>query len=50
VTRKVLELDTKTCDSLLRKIYDDMSDKDLKDVQFQRARLDERRKLVDRHN
>lgn len=35
VTAKILELDTKTCDTLLRRIYDDMSSKDMKDAIFQ---------------
>ena len=50
VTQKVLDLDKKTCDYLLRKIYDDMSHKDYKSEMFQRARQEQRRKLVSRHN
>jgi hypothetical protein len=50
VTSKILELDTKTCDTLLRKIYDDMSNQDMKEAIFQQSRMEERRKLVDRHN
>jgi catalase len=38
VTKKVLDLDKKTCDYLLRKIYDDMSHKDYKTEMLQRAR------------
>lgn len=50
VTKKVLDLDKKTCDYLLRKIYDDMSQKDFKSEMLQRARQEQRRKLVTRHN
>ena len=50
VTKKVLDLDKKTCDYLLRKIYDEMSGKDFKAEMFQRARQEHRSRLISRHN